>query len=130
VSKKIDPRRPEAIAAPEFHTPKQVINDLKSMYMEKLLPMEKAYKFGEVRVAGTGCCRFCSADHPSACRRPGASGGLGGQRTSHNAHTQQHTMLLFNGVSAGNKTAAGAQHGRTYIRSTSRLTATFTCVLG
>ncbi len=39
-------------------------------------------------------------------------GGLGGQRTDHNAHThtEHHTSLLYHGASAGNKTtAAGAQ---------------------
>jgi hypothetical protein len=38
-------------------------------------------------------------------------GFRGSQRTNHNAHThsQHHTRLLYNGVSAGNSTAAGAQ---------------------
>ncbi len=41
--------------------------------------------------------------------REGVRGGLSDQRTDHNAHTQHHTRLLYNGVSAGNNTAAGAQ---------------------
>jgi hypothetical protein len=61
---------------------------------------------------------FTPAKHPqtnnneySRRSREVVRGGLGGQRTNHNAHThtKQYTRLLYHGVSAGNKTAAGAQ---------------------
>ena len=48
MSKRVDPRKAESTAAPDFRTPKHVIDSLKAMYMEKLRPIEASYKFGEV----------------------------------------------------------------------------------
>ena len=41
-------RKPAAAATPAVITPSQVIDELKTMYMGKLRPIEEAYKFGEV----------------------------------------------------------------------------------
>jgi hypothetical protein len=53
---------------------------------------------------------------------PGVKGGGDSNYapTTMHTHTEHHNRLLYHGVSTGNKTAAGAQHGPTYIRSTSR----------
>jgi hypothetical protein len=39
----------------EYRTPRQVIDSLRAIYTEKMLPIEEAYKFGEVRPQGCPC---------------------------------------------------------------------------